>query len=350
MNEGLYRVVDANLNRAAEAIRVVEDLCRFVWNAKGFARELKRHRHDVFAAVCSGGLDRARLVLSRDTEGDVGRDHASPRGGGADTGTLALRNLERAREAVRALEEAFRPSNPAASARLESIRYALYELEKGIARLGNHGALRERIAAARVYLIASERLCRGPIVEVVSAAVAAGCDAVQLREKDRPDGALLELARRLREVTARRGALFFVNDRPDIAALAGADGVHCGQDDLPAEQARRLLPSGALVGISTHSTAQALAAQTAGADYLGVGPVFATRTKERLDPLLGADGLAAILEQVHVPAFAVGGIGPETLPGLRAIGVERVALSSALLASDDVSATVRSVRALLAAG
>jgi thiamine-phosphate pyrophosphorylase len=341
------RIVDASLNRAAEALRVAEDVCRFHWNLAGLSSALKDLRHRLFAAVSGAGIERREVLRARDIEGDVGRDAASPAAGDLCPGTLALRNVERAKEALRALSEGLRLVAPAAPPSIDALRYDLYALEKAMADLpGGAGAGgRARLARAAVYLVATSSVALRPLDEAVGRALEAGCDIVQLREKDISDRDALPLARRLRELTARAGALFIVNDRPDLALLARADGVHLGQEDLAVGEARELLGDGLILGVSTHSPDQALAAERQGADYIGIGPAFGTSTKEHPGPPLGPDGVGRALELVSLPAFAIGGITPERLPALVARGCRRVAISSAVLTAQDPGAAVRALRA-----
>jgi thiamine-phosphate pyrophosphorylase len=337
----ILRILDANLNRAAEAFRVVEDACRFHWSLPGFAAELKEMRHRILAVVGEEGGRREGLFACRDIEGDVGRTTPSPSDSG-DVAAMAFRNLERAKEAVRTLEEASRIESPRAAVELQEIRYRLYALEKGLGFLPPEGGAQLRLKEARVYLLATESLSHRPLGETVEEAIRAGVDVVQLREKALPDRELLRLSRVLREITARHGALFIVNDRPDLALLVHADGVHLGQDDLPFGEVRSVVGDEVLIGVSTHSLAQARTAERQGADYIGVGPLFPTRTKDA-GPLLGPEGLEEVLAQVKVPAFAIGGINTENVSAVSEKGGRRIAVSSAILGASDVTATVRSL-------
>ena len=336
------RAMDANLNRVAEALRVVEDICRFHWSLEGFAAELKRLRHEVLSAVCGGGPERKAMLSCRDIEGDVGRDIPSPPALGLNLEAIALRNLQRAKEALRTLQELGRIEPGGAAARLEKARYDLYALEKGLSHLPPHGDAQGQIARVQVYLLASSRLSRRPLVDAVADALDAGAGAVQLREKGLPDREILRTGRALREVSSRRGALLIVNDRPDLALRCCADGVHLGQDDLPVAEARAIIGEGRLIGVSTHSAAQARAAEREGADYIGAGPVFATATKDA-GPALGPGGLAEILREVAVPSFAIGGIHEGNVQEVAAAGARRIAVSSAVLASEDPAAAVRAL-------
>lgn len=352
------RLVDVNLNRAAEGLRVVEDICRFHWNLPGFARELKELRHEVLAAG-RGGTGRHRdLLRARDSEGDVGRasevvpstdDHQD---GGGTLPDLAYRNLERAREALRTLEEVSRSIDRKLAATFEAIRFRLYSLEKGIGQLGSdpgdngRSEMAARLERARLYLLATESLCPGNFPAAVEEAVKAGVDIVQMREVSLPDRALLDRARLLRELTARHQVPLIINDRPDIAILSLADGVHLGQSDLPLREVRSLVGEEKILGVSTHSVEQARKAFTEGADYIGAGPIFETRTKNA-GPLLGPRGLEEVLSAISLPVFAIGGIREDNVQEILAGAGSRVALSSAILSSDDVPGTVRRLRELL---
>ena len=194
---------------------------------------------------------------------------------------------------------------------------------------------------ARLYVLLTGAVAGRALGEVARAALEGGADALQLREKDLPDREVLALAYELRRVTERYGALFIVNDRADISRAARADGVHVGQDDLPAAEARRVLGEGGVVGVSTHSVAQALAAEDA--DYIGVGPMFATATKGYGEGR-GPDLVRSVRAAVGKPIVAIGGITVERTAELFAAGADCVAVCSAIIAAEDVEAAARGFR------
>ena len=350
----LLRIIDANRNRAAEALRVAEDVCRFHHGLAGAASDLKALRHEVLRAVDALPVDPRELLSARDAEGDPRRGSPTMPAPPGDAAGLGLRNIERAREALRALEEASRalfPTATAAATGFEELRYRLYTIERVLAALApaeGGAAPASRLEGVRLCLIATSSLAARPLEEIVEAAVRAGAGMVQLREKGGTDTEVLRKALALRELTARLGALFIVNDRPDIALLAGADGVHLGQEDLPVSAARSILGGGALIGVSTHSGAEIAAAERAGAHYVGVGPAFPTRTKDA-GPPLGGDGLHRLLSGTLLPAFAIGGIGPATASEAARAGARRVAVSSAVIGAPDPGAAVREILAALPA-
>src|SRR5262249_33478630 len=181
--------------------------------------------------------------------------------------------------------------------------------------------------------------------DVVAAALDAGLPAVQLRDKDLPGRPLLALAERLRALTARTGALLFVNDRGDVAIAAGADGVHLGGGSAPVDVVRVLLPPGALVGVSTHAAGEVAATQ---ADFAFFGPVYDTPSKAAFGPAQGVPRLREAVVTARVPVLAIGGVTVANAPPLRAAGVAGIAVIRAVLSAEDPGAATRALlRALL---
>lgn len=182
---------------------------------------------------------------------------------------------------------------------------------------------------------------------LAEALLAAGARLLQLRAKTLATGAFVVLARAVKAAADRAGALLIINDRPDIALLIDAGGVHLGQDDLPPADARALLGPDKIIGNSTHNLAQVDAALAAGAiDYLAFGPIFATRSKRDPDPVQGIDALRAVRARCPLPLVAIGGIDTTSVPAVRAAGADAVAVIGALTAAADPAAALR---ALLAA-
>ena len=176
----------------------------------------------------------------------------------------------------------------------------------------------------------------------------AGVDVIQLRDKRLNDRQLLARARQLREITRAAGVLFIMNDRADLAVIAGADGVHVGQDELSVQEARAIVGARSIVGVSTHSLAQAKQAAADGADYIGVGPTFASTTKRfESTQLTGLDLLRAAADEIRLPAFAIGGIDATNLADVVAAGFSRVAVSGAIIAAAEPGAAARNLRTML---
>lgn len=203
-----------------------------------------------------------------------------------------------------------------------------------------------RLAAARLYLILEAAPGGRDALPIVEAALRGGVDIVQLREKALPDAGIVTVARRLAAACDRAGALFVLNDRPDLAADSHADGVHVGQDDAPVAEARRVAGAGRLVGLSTHSPAQIEAANASGADYIGVGPVWETATKPGRQAV-GLELVAEAARSAQLPWFAIGGIDLGNAARATAAGATRIAVVRAIRDASDPEAAARAFRALL---
>jgi thiamine-phosphate pyrophosphorylase len=199
----------------------------------------------------------------------------------------------------------------------------------------------DRLAQARLYLVCDAR----PDAFVV-AAIRGGVDIVQLRMKDAREDALVAAGRRFARLCADHGALFVLNDRPDLVTAVGADGVHVGQDDIAVDEARALVGADRLVGLSTHSPAQIDAAMAADVDYIGVGPVHATPTKPGR-PAVGLTLVGYAAAHAQRPWFAIGGIDAGNLPAVRDAGAQRIAVVRALTDAAEPGVAARALRATL---
>ena len=200
----------------------------------------------------------------------------------------------------------------------------------------------------RLYVIV-DRAAAGSrdLADLAAAAIRGGADAIQLRDKMATGPDLLREAGRLLRVTRAAGVPLIINDRPDIARAVGADGAHLGQDDMELAAARTLVGRGMILGKSTHSLEQALAAEAEGADYIACGPMFATPTKPDYEQV-GLDVIGRVQARVTVPVVCIGGIDAHTLPRARAAGAERVAVVRAVCAAPDPDAATRTLKRLLA--
>lgn len=201
-----------------------------------------------------------------------------------------------------------------------------------------------------LYLVTDRKLMSSlTIEESVEQAVRGGCTLVQLREKEASSRDFYETGMKLRELTARLGVPLIVNDRVDIALAVGADGVHVGQDDLPTEVVRKIIGPDKIIGVSASNLSEALSAAEAGADYLGIGAMFATDTKTDAH-LTAIEELRYIREAISLPIVAIGGINKKTVPFLRGIGIEGLAVVSAIAAQEDVAGAARELKRLFLEG
>ncbi len=331
-----WRAIDASVNRAAEGFRVVEDFTRFVLDDPHLTHLAKELRHDLQASVSV--LPPRLLAAMRDTPGDVGAtistareyQRKSPR-------DVCAASLKRAEQSLRSIEEFGKLVRPGFACLIERLRYRCYSLEKAIAHTAD--AL-ERLTAKRLYVLIDGRESDSAFANQVQQLSRAGVDMLQLRDKKLSDRELVQRARTLVRIARPLGVLAIVNNRPDIAAAVHADGVHLGQDDCSVGDARRIVGPEAVIGVSTHGIDQARQAVLAGADYLGAGPTFPSRTKA-FDDFAGLDYLREVAAEVRLPTFAIGGINATNLPEVLATGVSRIAVSAAIADADDVEQAIR---------
>ncbi len=317
----------------------MEDAARFVLDDAPLTEALKSLRHDL-----RGSLDllpSGWLEANRNVRADVGKDisnrHEMQRESLRD---IAIAAGKRLTEALRAIEEAAKTIHPDLAQQIEGLRYRAYDIEAQLhARLGT-GCARQW----RLCLLLTESICRRPWREVLEGAIAGGIDCVQVREKQMDGG---ELAQRVREVIAiarPRGVAVIVNDRADVALATGADGVHVGVSDLSIQDVRRLAGRTLLVGASTHDLGEANRAVEAGADYCGVGAMFASSLKPDRTPS-GVGYLREFLTQhPFTPHLAIGGITIENIDEVTAAGAKGVAVSTAICAADDPREAARRLR------
>jgi thiamine-phosphate pyrophosphorylase len=318
----VYRILDANLDRAREGLRILEEWCRFGLNHSAHTEQLKHLRQTL------AQWHAPELRLARDTPGDPGTALTHPQEAERSSVMAVLQaNFCRVQEALRALEEYGKLYSADLAAGSKAMRYQIYALESEI--LGGHRL--QRLRQGLTYLVTSpcDRL-----VPIVEAALQGGIALVQYRDKQGDDVLRLELAQQLKALCHQYGALFLVNDRVDLALAVDADGVHLGQADLPIATARKLLGSQRIIGRSTTNPDEMQRAIAAGADYIGVGPVYATPTKPD-KAAAGLDYVRYAAEHATVPWYAIGGIDTDNLTEVLQAGAERVAVVRALIEAEN---------------
>lgn len=204
-----------------------------------------------------------------------------------------------------------------------------------------------RFCRAGLYLVTSQELSRGrSTLDIIKAALAGGVRLIQLREKNMPLPDFVRLAEQVRRLTAETDDLLIINDRLDVAMGIGADGVHLGQTDFPVAMARKLAPD-LIIGASTHNAAEVEVAQTAGASYINIGPLFPTQTKSWSGEFLGLEGLRILAKAARVPFTVMGGIKREHIPDLLQAGARTIAVVTAVTAAANPEAAAREMLSLI---
>ena len=340
---GWWRMLDANLNRCGEGLRVVEDWCRFVADDHRLSATTKQLRHDLHN-LSQDWPWQSRLA-ARDVTGDVGREITTPSETQRDSPLSVLQaNLYRVQQSLRVIEEATKLLRLNSSTAVEALRYRVYDLQRQLllaaaadtdpapTRQPHEKDLPTRtrlLEQASVYVLTDTVGTPDDYQRHIHDLVDAGVDVIQLRDKRLADRELWEVALWTAATLASTPVLFIVNDRADIAAAVGADGVHVGQDELPVEVVRAIVGPARLIGLSTHSAEQVQAAQVTSANYLGLGPVFPSGTKD-FAAHVGLATLTECLPWLERPTFAIGGIQAQNVAQVHATGIHRVAVQGAL--------------------
>jgi thiamine-phosphate pyrophosphorylase len=336
---GVLRAIDAAANRGREGLRVIEDYVRFALDDRFLTEELKVLRHEMTDALSQ--IPQSYRLAARETLTDVGTDVSlESELVRQDAQSVLSANFARWQEALRSLEEFGKLLDPEMAARFERIRYASYTLHRAIETTRVN---LNRLASARLYALIDGQESSEIFDTLVEDLIVGGVDLIQLRDKRLGDRELLERARRLRMLTESTPTQFIMNDRPDLAILARADGVHIGQEELSIKEVRSLVGPKMLIGVSTHTIDQARQAVLESADYIGVGPTFESKTK-KFDQFPGPQLLAAVAREIRLPAFAIGGITLENLDTVLETRIGRIAISSALTAQENITAVLVALR------
>ncbi len=341
MLEQRRRIIDANLNRAGEGLHLLEELARLMLNDAELTRQLKTMRHEIVRGDLA--FNKA-LVQSRDSAGDVGADMEVPGEGGRELPVIVIANSRRVQEALRILEELAKVPGTTlklAPNKFKRARFELYTIEqKLLSRLLRRDKARR--LTGLYAIIDSQKLGGRSHLEVAGQMIRGGVSAIQLRHKLDNKDELLAIAQKLRELCAENNVLFIVNDHLDIALAAGADGLHLGQKDLPVRVARRLLPIDMMVGVSVTRVKQAKEAEAGGADYVAVGSMYPTSSKETA-VVVGPARLRKVREAVGLPLVAIGGINQDNAAEVAAAGADAVAVIGAIMQAESIEKASRKI-------
>ncbi len=301
MNTSYHQIIDANINRVSEGLRVIEDYTRFISKQKSVTDQLAKLRKDVNQSE----IAITNHLLIRDTTQDM-RAAETPRVR-QDTVDLLKANCKRVEEGLRVLEEY------TGNSLYNRIRYEIYDLEKEIILTAMKPALRPG-----VFLISDDE-------KVLEQGLAWNVSVIQLRDKISPKQIILEKALRLKKKAHKAGIPFIINDHLDIALLSDADGLHTGQDDLDISQIRKLFGSHKLIGRSTHTLAEGIKAEQDGADYVGIGPLWQTVSKPERQAI-GLDYLQNAKKHLTIPYVAIGSINLKNMAEIASFVPPLVAL------------------------
>lgn len=346
MQRAIFRIIDANFNRAREAVRVMEEFCRFGLNSARLTSRAKQFRHQLSAAIAQ--LDAEKLITSRDTAGDIGTDiKVAGQLQRDDLNTCFTAACKRLTEALRTLSETTQTLNPDVASTVEDLRYAAYTLEKDILTFS---CAVEKFKPVRLYVIISSDL-PVDIISLARSCADGGADCIQLRAKNMNDDEIFALAAELVKICKETDTISIINDRADIAVAAGADGVHLGQHDMPIAEGRKIQIWPLIFGKSTHSLGQLQKAVDEQADYAALGPVFATATKPEAGPvgLEYVTKAVELLEPTGISSVAIGGITLDNIEEVLRAGAKAVAVCSAVAQAVEPKDMCRRLKAKITA-
>ncbi len=331
-NNRIAQLIDANLDRAREGLRVLEDWCRFGLKREDFSISIKDWRHQLGA--CHQNIYRNARLTSLDPAMGVSHPLQKHR---STPDQIVIANSSRVQEALRVIEEFTRITDPNLSKIASNIRYKTYEIELKIIKTKEGNDRREILESSSICLITSNN---ESLKEVVLQALKAGIKIIQYREKSLIDSKRIDQAKKLASLCRQFNALFIVNDRIDISLAVNADGVHLGQQDMPTEIARKLLGPEKIIGRSTHCLEDIQKAEDEGCDYIGIGPIFSSETKKELKAL-GTDYLKQGLMAANLPAFAIGGINTSNINKIHQMNKIKIAVADAIMNSPNPTLAIK---------
>ena len=344
MSGQTLRIIDANLNRIGEGLRLLEDIARLLLNDAGLTQRLKTMRHELITGDWSFNR---QLLNARDSEADVGINIEAPeQEKPRELPLMVVANSRRVQESLRTVEELAKLPDITPKLdpeKFKQARFNLYSIERNLlSKLLRQDKIKR---LPGLYAIIDTQALKGRShLKVASQIIRGGARTIQLRDKLLSKQELLPIAQQLKELCAERNVLFIVNDYLDIALAADADGLHLGQNDLPIKAARKLLPIDKILGGSTTTVDQAVTAEAEGADYIAVGSIYPTISKETAK-VIGLDGLRQIRQAVTLPLVAIGGITKDNAAEVIAAGASSVAVISAILQAESPEEAARQIAA-----
>ena len=316
------RIIDVNLNRLDESLKLIEDITRFHLENKVLISQIRNIRRDFLTIKRS--LPLTQIITSRRSLQDLGRKAKFDLGRKKDYSGLLLSCFSRAKESSRTIEETLKTKDISLSNQAKKIRFEIYDLEK---KLIIH--YEKKFDPYLHAIIDEQYIGASDLQKIVRTLVDNGATMIQLRTEKMTDRALLRTARKIRKTISNPHIKFIINNRVDIALSCAADGVHLGHTDIPVDVARKIAGEMFIIGASTHNVAEAKRAEKMGADYLGVGAIFPTETKKGAR-ICAIGTLRSIIQHVKIPVIAVGGINDQNYRAVLRAGAAGIAVASFL--------------------
>ena len=322
----ILQIIDANLDRAREGLRVLEDWARFGLGRNDFVKRIKNFRQ-ILGKNHLKVYKQSRNYIEDECKGLTHQEQSKRK----SPDQIISSNAGRVQEALRVIEEFSRLHNQELSKIAAEIRYEIYTLEIELLSFSKFKKSEEILKENDLYVITDQK---ENLLEIIEAILIAGVKIIQHRFKKGTDKDHLEEAIEIKNLCKKYNSLFIINDRVDIALASNADGIHLGQDDLDLKTARKLLGNSKIIGVSANNEIDISNALKEGCDYIGIGPVFETATKKNKKPI-GIERIKTLTKDLNIPWFAIGGIKANNISYLKSNGFKKVALVSQLMNSED---------------
>ncbi len=322
----IFQIIDANLDRAREGLRVIEDWARFGIGEEKFVERIKNFRQ-ILGKNHLEVYKQSRNYIEDQCKGMTHQEQIKRK----TPEQIISSNAGRVQEALRVIEEFSRLHNHELSKIAAEIRYEIYTLEIELLSLSKRKKLKAILKENNLYVITDQK---EDLLKIIEDTLIAGVKIIQHRFKNGTDRDHLEQAIKIKNLCKKYNSLFIINDRVDIAIASNADGVHLGQDDLNLKTARKLLGYSKIIGMSANNEIDINNALKDGCDYIGIGPIFETSTKRDKKPL-GIEKIKKLTKDLNIPWFAIGGVTTKNISDLKSYGFKKVALVSQLMNSED---------------
>ena len=322
----VFQIIDANLDRAREGLRVLEDWARFGLGGNDFVAKIKNYRQ-ILGKNHLEVYKQSRNYIEDQFKGLTHQEQNNRK----NPEQIICSNAGRVQEALRVIEEFSRLHNHKLSKIASEIRYEIYSLEIDLLNLSNRKSSEEILKENDLYVITDQK---ENLLKIIEDILISGVKIIQHRFKKGTDKDNLEEAIQIKNLCKKYNSLFIINDRVDIALASDADGIHLGQDDLDLKTARKLLGYSKIIGISANNKIDISTAIKDGCNYIGIGPIFETVTKKGKKPL-GIEKIKTLTKDLNIPWFAIGGVTKNNISYLKRNGFKKVALVSQLMNSED---------------
>jgi thiamine-phosphate pyrophosphorylase len=340
----IYRIIDVEINRVSEGLRVIEDISRFSLENNDLSSRLRNLRHKTRKEIITLN---EKLIRNRNSENDIGISISQKNkiDSKSDIKGLVTANFKRIQEGLRSLEESIKVANYYKISKIyEQLRFDAYTLEKDF-NMELFKTARGSPLNTDLYGITGSKFSRGRSnKEVVTAMINAGIKIIQYREKEKSLKVKYTECLQIRKLTKEADVTFIINDDITLAQIVDADGIHLGQEDLPLLEVRSIVGEKMILGLSTHSPEQALEAVKVGADYIGVGPIFKTYTKKNVCAPVGFEYLEWVIENIQIPFVAIGGIKIHNIQEIIQRKAKCIAMVTEIVGADNIEETIKDIK------